>query len=893
MTLNKYFIVTIAVLSSWILSACTVKEERIVEKQAPPDMRESFSEPQTIKTNSVASPCDQASCITIQKAALGKIFLLIASGKTAGSTPQWYDLKPLVVSFEKSGSKMALLAENYNSIYEEIRTVNLVQTFNVISEDDKSITFDWGQGLKSFVLQSSYDVDGARGNNNDLTESSFKSLPVIDSFIRNIKFDEKNIELEQISKIRSDAVRTGKSASLEPREETLAMNIQIRSYNLSADFKKKEYDKSRRVGFFVTKISKKGYSQDVSNLITKWDLSPSKGPIVVRISSAVPADYVEAVKEGAFYWNKVFGRDVVTVKTGVDPQAGPEDRSIFIRWIPWLDSGAAYAIGQSDPLTGEVLRAQVFMPSVFTRVGSADLVNLNGNIPVAQGAIACDLTQSLMDLNKMAREASDSQRLRLAQDSVRATVAHELGHALGLRHNFAGSFSAKVSTKEIYESAKTYLKDLSHQGLETSTSIMDYVSGIDDVLMAGRIKYAALSYDKMAMDWAYSENDSALNEKISLYCTDDDIALATSQSLQIYGCERFDAGNNPLLRKYLDAKGEKENFTKVLFASILGRLYPGDQPAVVADLDTVLQDTQKWGRANFDSLKFVGQAVMDTTKNNSASPNFASIENVKSGQVMYSKMGMDEALTKERARSLAEAGGYAALLNDLWRNADGAIAVNWLSQQIEDLKNSSYIAKGKTLAGREYELTPEQQEKILKFYQGLLAGNRKILSVGVATLLPKFDEPEQDSSGLTSSVTALLPRNLLTDNDAVLLANLYVDLANANEGEQTVKVGPGLTKELKVLKSYLTAEEKAKWMKLLSSKGLRFDMDLKRALIRRSQYEKLNAFLKEIDATLDLSTVKKPGDLASQLLQQGLVDSAASAWLNSEINVLLALDKVL
>lgn len=888
MSFRNSTIAVAALLSSLVFTACTTKEEKIiVEKQAPQNMLESFQK------SSVGS-CEKASCITIQKDSLGKIFLLIASGKTAGSTPQWYDLKPLVVSFEKSGSKVALLGENYNSIYEEIRTQNLIQTFDVVSEDDKAVTFDWGSGLKTFVIQSSYQVDGPRGEEDDLTESSFSSLPVTDSFVRNIKFDEKNIELEQVSKVRSDLVKksSDKNLNVENREETLAMNIQIRSYNLSSEFKKKEYDSSRRAGFFVTKVAKKGYSKDIVNLITKWDLSASKGPIVVRVSSAVPADYVGAVTEAALYWNKVFGRDVITVKTGVDPQAGPEDRSIFVRWIPWLDSGAAYAIGQSDPLTGEVLRAQVFMPSVFTRVGSADLVSLNGNSPVAFGAIACDLSPALKAVNEMAREASDSQRLRLAQDSVRATVAHELGHALGLRHNFAGSYSAKVSTSEILQSAQTYLKNLNHPGLETSTSIMDYVSGIDEILMAARIKYAPLSYDKMAMTWAYSDSNQALDETISLYCTDDDIALAKSHGLQIYGCERFDEGNNPLWRKYLESKIERDNFVKVLVTSILGRTFPGDQPGVVNNLDRVIQETVKWGKLNQDSLDFVGQVIMDFSKNSVPTASFASLQAVKSGQVLYSKFGMDEEFVQERARSLAQVGGYSGVLSGLLRNSDGSIAKNWLDQQIEELKNSSYLAKGKTLSGREYELTEDQQQKILNFFAGLRSLNSKSLLAGAMSLLPKIEEATQGDNGEKFVVSALLPKNLITADDANGLMALYLDLTATTDGDDLVRVGPSLGKTLKVAKSYLSSDERIKFAKLLSGKALRFDMDLKKSLVRKNLVERLNVFLKEVDPNLDLISIKKPADLPNQLLQDGVIDAKAAAWLSSEIAVLNALDKI-
>jgi hypothetical protein len=421
---------------------------------------------------------------------------------------------------------------------------------------------------------------------------------------------------------------------------------------------------------------------------------------------------------------------------------------------------------------------------------------------------------------------------------------------------------------------------------------MDYVSGIDEILMSARIKNAPLSYDKMAMDWAYSDDDKALNESVSRYCTDDDIALANSQGLQIYGCERFDAGNNPFLRKYQDARSEKENFVKVLFASIIGRTYPGDQPEVVNNIENVLRDTMKWGQLNLEPLKFVNQVMMDVTKNAAPAPSFASLEYVKSGQIHYSKFGMDEALLKERSRSVAEAGGYAAVLNGLLRNPDGSISLNWLERQVEDLEKSAYLAKGKTLAGREYELTPEQQGKVLMFFKSLVALNKKTLMEGVAALLPKVEEATKEQNGSAAVVSALLPKDLLSEGDAALLADLYLELTAANAVMETVKVGPGLAKEVRVIKSSLSAVERTEWAKLLSSKGLRFNMDLKRALVRKTQYDRVNSFLKEVSAELDLSVVKKPGDLPGQLFQEGLVDKAASAWLSTEVAVLLALDKI-
>jgi hypothetical protein len=885
----KRFVVLGFLASSLSLTACTPKENAAAKKQAPVNMLETFSKPD-------AATCGKKACITIQKASLGKVFLVVVSGRTSGATPQWYDLKPMVVTFEKdlSGNKLALVGQNYMSIYEEIKADNLIQTFNILAEDDKTITFDWGKGLETLVLESSYAID-APNEEEDLTESSFESLPITDSFVRQVNLESENIEVIQLAKVKADKIAaSGEKLSIQSREETLGLNIQIRAYNLGQEFKMKEADKTRRAGFFVTKATRKGMSGEVVNKITKWDLSEKKGPITVRISEAVPADYVQSVVEAALYWNKVLGREVIAVETNVPKDAEPKNRTITIRWINWLDSGAAYAIGQSDPLTGEVLRAQVFMPSVFTRVGSAVLLDTNGGSPVAVGAVACDFSKKFADLAELTKEASDSQRLRLAQDSVRSTVAHELGHALGMRHNFAGSFSVKASTQEVLNSAKTYLKTPEHQGLETSTSIMDYVSGVDEILMSAKIKNSALSYDKMAMAWAYSDDDKALDEKISGYCSDEDIGVAKANGLQIYGCERFDAGNNPLLRKYLTGRSEKDSLVNVLVISILGRLFPADSDKM-ANIDQVLKDTVKWAKADLkDDLKFVAQVVLNSTVDGNDVGLFASREAIKKGVFFLSKQNMDPMFREVRGKNLAEAGGYAGLVKGLFLDADGKLDMNWYDKQIDQLEKSGILAHGKTLSGREYAMTAAEQKKIIDFFRGNSETNKKVLIEDVLALLPVREKEVTDEKGNKSVIASSLEQGLLKAQGAAQLADIYMQLANASSGTAKIKVGQGLAKELTVTKPLLNAKQRSGFLSLLSSTGLSFDQALALARVKSEMVTELNTVVQVIDPNVNLANLKDEEilALAEKIYGEGLIDAAGGSWLLDKLVTLVEVNNL-
>lgn len=887
----KLFLV---VFSVGFLAACSsgkpqeIQSRVPADKQAPAAIRQSFS----AVTSPVADVCERANCITIQKARLGKLFLLISSGKTSGPTPQWLDVKPQVVSFERSKSQLALMEENYATVYQEIKLKNLLKAFDIVSEDAESLTFNWGKGLDSLVMDNVFDIDIPRGIYNDEEEpendeeAARKVIPVLDSFVRSVEFDALNMHINQVSKVRQ-IVRKGSAEKpdLQTREQTVDLDLQIRAYLPNADFKTKEADPERRVGFFVSKLKKPAMSTVDRNIISKWDLDPRKGPVTILISGAFPEDYVQAATEAALYWNKVIGQDVIVVKTGVDPQLAPQDRTIMVRWIPWLDAGAAYAQAQADPMTGEILRGQVFMPSAFTRISSGLLLNLNGdkpvnfaNSPVMNRATVCDFSRQVNSLVLLAREASDSQRLRLAQDSVRSTVAHEIGHALGLRHNFAGSFSAKFSAAEVAASAKTYLQNPRHPGLETTTTMMDYVSGVDDILSSARIKFAPLSYDQMAMKWAYAEGSEAISEKTSLYCTDEDIDVFAGKSIQVYGCERFDAGPNPLQRKVIDALNTKNTFAKTFFAAIVNKVFPGDQPETTADLKTSLKELAPSGILTLKMLPSLGAILKDSKKEDKIQNRQISIANAKK-HLGKDPAEMDEEADAKILKDLKEAGGYAGILKDLLLTTGGEADSHWFSSQFEELSQQPYFKKGRTLGGRDYEFSEADLALIAGFYKTLAPLNAKVLLKSAAVLIPNDAEKEKN----------ILKDSVVQDGEENLLAQIAGHWITRAEESVQFQVGESLSQSVEVPKRFLAKEEREQFLGLISVERLNIGAERSQAALARAE---LKAQIDQVLLAADASAPVRDANpeiykkILQSLQEKVRLDKAAVEWLSAEIAML-------
>ncbi len=243
------------------------------------------------------------------------------------------------------------------------------------------------------------------------------------------------------------------------------------------DYGTGEHGKVRRAYIQRYRLEKKDPSAEVSD--------PVK-PIVFYLSPEVPDQWRPYIKRGIEDWQKVFenagfrnaiiARDAPTPQE--DPNWDPEDvRFNVVRWTP---SGRQNAMGPAviDPRSGEVISSHaIFWHDVlrlvetwyFTQVGPLDPRARKLPLPV-------EITGELL----------------------RYIVTHEIGHALGLRHNFKGHSG--------YSVAQLRSRDWTEKW-GNSASIMDY-SRLNYVAQPGDDAYLLPKfgpYDYFAIEWGYKQ----------------------------------------------------------------------------------------------------------------------------------------------------------------------------------------------------------------------------------------------------------------------------------------------------------------------------------------------------------------------------------------------------
>ncbi|AUB40308.1 putative Zn-dependent protease [Nostoc flagelliforme CCNUN1] len=357
------------------------------------------------------------------------------------------------------------------------------------------------------------------------------------SYFGTAKAFPQNLEIESVLNFSGDGKRDSEVASFASLADNRGYTLRVH-YSLSQlpdkDYRPRLADD--RIGYFITAyqdLSKDDRGDSFVRYINRWNLekqdpkaaiSPPKKPIVFWIDNAVPLEYRDGIKEGVLMWNKAFlkagFKDAIEVRQMPDDATwDPADiRYNTIRWINTVDGYFAMGPSRVNPLTGEILDADILVDASFVRalkgeyrkiVQPSQTENRSTLSALMQNRLLCangldaknksvpQQTQTqqglLSRLSKMAGEydlcygmeaanqfafgslamsllpdtmATPDQMKEYINQYLRLIIAHEVGHTLGLRHNFRGS--TLLSPQEMNNTEITKAKGL-------TTSVMDYI----------------------------------------------------------------------------------------------------------------------------------------------------------------------------------------------------------------------------------------------------------------------------------------------------------------------------------------------------------------------------------------------------------------------------------
>ena len=281
-----------------------------------------------------------------------------------------------------------------------------------------------------------------------------------------------------------------------------------------------------RVGYFATQKTDMTSADDPTpyrDMIHRWHLEkkdPSqsrsvvKNPIVWWIENTTPLEFRDAIKEGVLAWNKAFEK--AGLINAVEVQVQPDDadwdagdvRYNVLRWTssprpPFGGYGPSFV----NPRTGQILGADIMLEYVYftNRVKyekiydtfASDFLTPNERECFAGRFLQQGNMFGMMTMGEISNYSNLEQHRIIYESLVKLTL-HEVGHTLGLSHNFYAS--NLHSFNNIHDRHIT-------EPIGLTSSVMDYVSanvGVDSKHHGQFYSTTPGPYDIWAIEFGYT-----------------------------------------------------------------------------------------------------------------------------------------------------------------------------------------------------------------------------------------------------------------------------------------------------------------------------------------------------------------------------------------------------